>query len=159
MRKGDGVTKSRMLTLTRQEVIMDRRIETLWLTLRIGFGLTAFLAGLDKFFGLLVDWTQYLSPLVTDVVPLSATTIMQIVGGIEMIVGIAVLSGVATRITAYVVAVWLLLIAIQLVATGRYFDVAVRDVMLALGAFTLARLSEVRDEQHHPVRRAATAAA
>ena len=138
---------------------MDRRIETLWLTLRFGFGITAFLAGLDKFFGLLVDWTQYLSPIVTNTLPLSATTVMQIVGGIEMLVGIAVLSGVATRITAYVVAAWLLLIAIQLVTTGRYFDVAVRDVMMALGAFALARLSEVRDEQRQPVRRAATAAA
>ena len=136
---------------------MDRRIETLWLTLRIGFGLTAFLAGLDKFFGLLVDWTQYLSPLMTNAVPLSATTIMQIVGGIEMIVGIAVLSGIATRITAYVVAAWLLLIAIQLVTTGRYFDIAVRDVMLALGAFTLARLSEIREAHAAPASRSALA--
>jgi uncharacterized membrane protein YphA (DoxX/SURF4 family) len=124
---------------------MDQRLENTWWTLRIGFGLTALLAGLDKFFGLLVDWTQYLSPVITNSVPLSPEMVMQIVGAIEMIVGIAVLSGLFMRVAAYVVAAWLLLIAIQLVTTGRYFDVAVRDVLMALGAFALAKLSEVRE--------------
>jgi uncharacterized membrane protein YphA (DoxX/SURF4 family) len=124
---------------------MDQRLENTWWTLRIGFGLTALLAGLDKFFGLLVDWTQYLSPLISNTVPISAETAMQVVGAIEMIAGIAVLSGFITRIAAYVVAAWLLLIAIQLVTTGRFFDVAVRDVLLSLGAFALAKLSEVRE--------------
>jgi uncharacterized membrane protein YphA (DoxX/SURF4 family) len=137
---------------------MDQRLEQTWWTLRIGFGLTALLAGLDKFFGLLVDWTQYLSPVIGDSIPVTPQTAMLIVGAIEMIVGIAVLSGFITRIAAYVVAAWLLLIAIQLVTTGRFFDVAVRDVLLALGAFTLARLSEVR-ESHQVVRRTTTALA
>jgi len=113
--------------------------------LRIGLGLAAFLAGLDKFFNILTDWTRYLSPTAVKLLPFSATAFMHIVGIIEMIVGIAILTR-ATRWAAYVAAVWLALIAVNLVITGTYFDVAVRDVEMALAAFVLARLTEVRQE-------------
>jgi uncharacterized membrane protein YphA (DoxX/SURF4 family) len=124
---------------------MDQRLQPAWWALRFGFGLTALLAGFDKFFGLLVDWTQYLSPFMRSLSPLSAGLLMQVIGAIEMIVGIVILSGVGTRLGAYAVSVWLVLIAIALVTNGKYFDIAVRDVVMALGAFTLARLSEVRE--------------
>ena len=68
---------------------------------------------------------------------------MQLVGIIEIAAGVLVLSKL-TRIGAYVVAAWLVLIALNLLTTLRFFDVAVRDLVLALGAFTLARLTEVR---------------
>jgi uncharacterized membrane protein YphA (DoxX/SURF4 family) len=119
----------------------EPRLEQAFWALRIGFGLCAFLAGLDKFFGLLVNWSQYLSPLF----PLPTTLTMQFVGVVEMVVGILVLTG-ATRLGGYVTMVWLTLIAINLVTTGRYFDIAVRDLLLAVGAYTLARLTEVREE-------------
>lgn len=112
-------------------------------TLRIAFGATAFLAGLDKFFNLLADWEAYVSPLILSISPLSAGAMMRVAGVIEMIAGIAVLAGL-TRIGGYVVAAWLTLIALALLTTGHYFDVAVRDLVMAAGAFTLAKISEAR---------------
>lgn len=123
---------------------MDPRLNPVFWSLRIAFGLTALLAGLDKFFNLLTNWEQYVSPLVLNLVPLSAGTLMRIAGVIEMIAGVAVLAGLA-RLGGYVVAAWLTAIALSLLTTGRFFDVAVRDLVMAIGAFTLARLAEVRE--------------
>jgi uncharacterized membrane protein YphA (DoxX/SURF4 family) len=122
---------------------MDSRLNAPFWALRIAIGAMAFLAGLDKFFNLLVDWEKYVSPVLTKIVPLSPTALMHAAGVIEMIAGIAVLTGL-TRIAAYVVTAWLVLIALSLLTTGQYFDVAVRDLVIAVGAFTLARLAEVR---------------
>ena len=122
---------------------MDSRLDSIILSLRIAFGLTAFLAGLDKFLNLLTNWEQYVSPLALDLLPLSAGALMRVAGVIEMIAGIAVLSGL-TRLGGYVIAGWLTAIALSLVFSRRFLDVAVRDLVMALGAFTLARLSEMR---------------
>ena len=116
---------------------------TYWM-LRIAFGLTAFLAGLDKFFNLLTDWEQYANPLLTRMLTLSPSTLMRAAGVIEIVAGIALLAGV-TRLGGYVVAAWLTLIAVSLVISGRFLDVAVRDLVMACGAFALAKLSEVRE--------------
>ena len=113
-----------------------------WL-LRVVFGAVPIVAGLDKFTNLLTDWQQYLSPLVSRIVP--ATTFMHVVGLIEILAGVLVLSKF-TRIGAYVVALWLVGIAFNLLTTGRYFDVAVRDLVMAAGAFALAKLEEVREQ-------------
>lgn len=122
---------------------MDHRLNSAFWALRIGFGATAFLAGLDKFFNLLANWEQYASPLVTSFI--SAGTLMRVAGVIEMIAGAAILAGV-TRLGGYIVAGWLTAIALSLLTTGQFFDVAVRDLVMAVGAFTLARLSEAREE-------------
>ena len=124
---------------------MDRRLDSVWWALRLGLGLGPFLAGLDKFFNFLAQWDMYLSPVATKVLPVSGTTFMRIVGVIEMIVGLAILTK-WTRIGAYVAMVWLVLIAINLVTTGNFYDLAVRDVEIAIGAYALARLTEVREE-------------
>lgn len=124
---------------------IDARLEQAWWVLRIGLGLGPFLAGLDKFFNILAKWPDYISPIALKVLPFSGSTFMHIVGVIEMIVGLAVLTR-WTRLGAYVAAIWLVLIAINLVSTGHYFDVAVRDLEMALAAFVLARLTEVRAE-------------
>ena len=124
---------------------MDSRLTSAFWTLRIAFGLTAFLAGLDKFLNLLTNWEKYASPLLLDVIPLSAGTFMRVAGVVEILVGVAVLAGV-TRLGGYVIAGWLTLIALSLLTTGQYFDVAVRDLVMACGAFVLARLSEVREQ-------------
>lgn len=121
----------------------DQRLNSAWWVLRIGLGLGAFLAGLDKFFNILADWAMYLSPLATKVIPVSAPVFMRTVGVVEMIVGIALLAGY-TRLFGYIMMAWLLGIACNLVSTGMFFDLAVRDVEISLAAFTLARLSEVR---------------
>jgi uncharacterized membrane protein YphA (DoxX/SURF4 family) len=70
----------------------DSRLETTWWALRIGLGLGPIIAGADKFFNILTDWSMYLSPVVTRVIPVSATTFMHIVGVVEIIAGIVVLS-------------------------------------------------------------------
>jgi uncharacterized membrane protein YphA (DoxX/SURF4 family) len=121
----------------------DTRIERVWWILRIGLGLAPFLAGLDKFFNLLADWPSYMSPLALRLLPFSASTFMHIVGVIEMIVGLAILTK-WTRLGSYVAAVWLALIALELLTTGAHFDVAVRDVLIALSAYSLALLTEAR---------------
>ena len=113
------------------------------MALRIGLGLAAFLAGLDKFVGLLADWPGYLAPVVATMLPMSPDAFMRVVGVIEMIVGAAILSR-WPREGAWVAMVWLALIAGNLVLTGRFFDVAVRDVEMAIAAFALARLTEAR---------------
>ena len=123
----------------------NKQLDTTWWTLRMTYGLVPIVAGADKFTNLLVDWKQYLSPLAGNL-PVSASTFMMIVGVIEIIAGFVVLSR-HTRLGAYVVAAWLVGIALNLVTTGQYFDVAVRDVVMAIGAFALAKLSEARASQ------------
>ena len=123
---------------------MNTRLNAPWLALRYGIGLTAALAGLDKFFNLLADWGSYVSPLAAQLLPVSTGTFMAIVGVIEVLVGVAILAG-WTRLGAYVASGWLLGVAANLVAAG-FYDVAVRDVVMALAAFTLARMAEVREE-------------
>ena len=112
-------------------------------TLRFTLGMTAFLAGADKFTNLLTDWEQYLAPLAARNIPLSSRDFMRLVGVIEMAVGALILSG-RTRIGGYIAGAWLLAIAGNLAATGEYFDVAVRDVNMAAAAFAMAGLSRVR---------------
>ena len=124
---------------------LDSRLDQAWWALRIGLGVGPFLAGLDKYFNLLTNWTTYISPLVLKILPFSGPTFMHIVGVIEMIVGLAILTK-WTRLGSYVASAWLVVIAINLVSTGMFFDVAVRDVEMALAAFVLARMTEVRSD-------------
>lgn len=121
---------------------MTNRLNSSWWALRIGLGLVPFLAGVDKYFNLLTRWEQYLNPLVLRLVPVAAGTLMRGIGIIEMIVGLAILTR-WTRLGAYVAAAWLVGIALNLVIMGSFLDVAVRDLLLAVAAFTLARLTEV----------------
>jgi hypothetical protein len=123
----------------------DSRLGQAWWALRIGLGVGPFLAGLDKYFNLLTNWTGYISPLFLKILPVSGQTFMHIVGVIEMIVGLAILTK-WTRLGAYVASAWLIAIAINLVSTGMFFDVAVRDVEMALAALVLARMTEVRSD-------------
>ncbi len=123
---------------------MDKRLDTPWTLLRYGIGLTATLAGLDKFFYLLADWGSYVSPVAAQLLPFSTDTFMAIVGVVEIGVGAAILSG-WTRWGAYAASGWLLGVAFNLIAAG-FLDIAVRDVVMALAAFTLARLAETREE-------------
>lgn len=122
---------------------MNERSNQAYWMLRLTFGLVPIVAGLDKFTNLLVDWTTYLSPLAVDLLPVSAATFMQLVGVVEIAAGALVLSRF-TRVGAYVVSAWLVLIALNLLTTG-HLDVAVRDLVMAISAFGLARLAEARD--------------
>lgn len=118
-----------------------RKLDSARLVLKTSLGLTAFLAGADKFAGVLADWPHYLSPAVRAILPVAPTTFMTVVGVIEMAVGIAIL-GRWTRAGSYLAMAWLLGIAGNFVVAGSFLDVAVRDVVLATAAFALARLTE-----------------
>ena len=124
---------------------MDKQLANRSTALQIAFGATATLAGLDKFFNILADWGSYVSPLAAQLIPVSTDMLMVIVGIVEFAVGVAILTAWPV-LGAYVASAWLMLVAGNLVL-GGHFDVAVRDVVLAVGAFTLARLLEVRQEQ------------
>jgi uncharacterized membrane protein YphA (DoxX/SURF4 family) len=121
--------------------VSDRLKPAYW-ALRVGLGAGAFLAGLDKFFNILADWGMYLSPVAERMLPVSGPTFMRVVGVVEVLVGLALLAGF-TRRGGYVMMTWLLAIAANLLSTGMFYDLAIRDVEIALAAFTLARLTEV----------------
>jgi len=123
----------------------DDHLNVGWWALRLGLGVGPIIAGLDKYFDKLTDWGMYLSPLVTKVVPVSATTFMHAVGVVEIVAGLIVLSR-WTKLGSYVVMLWLLGIAVNLVTTGMFYDLAMRDVEIAVGAFALSQLTAVRDQ-------------
>jgi uncharacterized membrane protein YphA (DoxX/SURF4 family) len=122
----------------------NHRLNSAWWTLRIGFGLVPIFAGIDKFFNLLTNWEMYLNPLVPRLLHISAPTFMHIIGAIEIVAGILVLTRF-TRYAAYIVMAWLWAIALSLIAQGQFLDVAVRDIEMSLGAFALAKLTEARE--------------
>ena len=128
------------MTTTSSNLHLESLYRPLWLT----YGLVPLLAGLDKFLNLLTDWPKYLSPLVADLLPVSAQSFMYAVGIIEIVVGLMVLTR-WTRLGAWIAAAWLVLIAVNLVTLGM-FDIAVRDLAMAVGAYTLARLAELRQD-------------
>ena len=107
--------------------------------LHVAFVAAPLLAGLDKFFHLLTDWTMYLSPTVAKLSPIPADTLMRAVGVIEIIAAVVV--AVKPRIGAYIVTLWLWGIIVNLLLIPGFFDVALRDFGLSLGALALARLS------------------
>ena len=114
-----------------------------FLILRTGFTVAPIVAGLDKFFNLLVNWEQYLPGFVNDLTGGRGHQLMLAVGVIEIVAGLGV--AFKPRLFAYVVAAWLLLIVANLLMIPGYFDVALRDFGLALGALALARLSSEYD--------------
>jgi len=115
-------------------------VRTTHTTLRYLFAAVPFIAGMDKFTNLLTQWEAYLNPLALSIVPVTAPTFMHIAGVIEIAAGILLF--VKPRIGGFVVMGWLLAIALQLLIWGRFLDVAVRDIVIALsGPLILARLT------------------
>jgi uncharacterized membrane protein YphA (DoxX/SURF4 family) len=120
----------------------DPAYQAFWL-LRVGFAVLPILFGLDKFFDVLVNWEIYLAPWINDIVPGNAAEAMYAVGVIEILAGIAV--AVKPRYAAYVVAAWLGGIIVNLLTHSGYYDIALRDFGLLVGALTLARLASKYD--------------
>ena len=102
-------------------------IDKLQQLLKYVFVIVPIVAGADKFFNLLTDWTHYLAPGIRDVLPFEPATFMAIVGVVEIVAGIVVL--VKTKLGAYIVSAWLLLVALSLLFTWHHVDVAVRDII------------------------------
>ena len=128
---------------------IDRGVESARQALKVAFGVVPFLAGLDKFFNLLADWPRYLSPAAAAILPVTGQTFMYFAGVVEMVVGLAILTR-WTVIGSYVAAAWLVAIAANLVVGGAFLDVAVRDLVMATAAYTLARLTEARESTRAP---------
>lgn len=121
-------------------------IQNLRTLLKITFTLVPIVAGADKFFNLLVQWDTYVHPSIAELLPFPVSTFMIIVGIIEIAAGMLVF--IKTELGAYVVSAWLVCIALSLILTGHHLDVAVRDLVMAISAFVLARLANIA---HTPV--------
>lgn len=117
----------------------DLGAQRAYLLLRTVFTVAPIAFGLDKFAGLLTDWDGYLAPWINDLVPGSAHDAMLLVGVIEVVAGVVV--ALAPRIGGYVVALWLAGIIVDLVSMGDYYDIALRDFGLLVGALALAQLA------------------
>lgn len=129
--------------------IEKSKIKGIYNLLRIIFGAVPIVAGLDKFTNLLVDWTAYLNPLMLKVIPLNASAFMHLSGIIEISAGIIVLA--RPRIGSFIVSAWLLCIALSLITSGHFLDIAVRDLVMSAGAFTLGRISLLIEEKEKSV--------
>jgi uncharacterized membrane protein YphA (DoxX/SURF4 family) len=135
-------TPSRVSGALTDRLAGDAAYQAFWL-LRVAFTVAPILFGADKFANVLVNWEQYLAPWIRDLSPLSATGTMHVVGVIEIVAGIAV--AVRPRYGAYLVAAWLGGIIVNLLTYSGFYDIALRDFGLMLGALTLARLASVYD--------------
>ncbi|MBK8472469.1 MAG: hypothetical protein IPL33_10045 [Sphingobacteriales bacterium] len=109
--------------------------------LKYTFGIVPIVAGADKFSNILTNWEQYINPSIAGMLPFSGATFMMIVGVIEIVAGILVLK--KTEIGGYVVAAWLTVIALTLLLGFNYLDVAVRDLVMAVAAFSMAKISKI----------------
>ena len=134
---------ARITALAESEAKTDGPAYEAYQILHLGFTVAPIVAGLDKFFNLLVNWEQYLPPFVNNLLGGYGHEMMLVVGVIEIIAGLGVFF--KPKVFAYVVAAWLLLIIVNLLMIPGYYDVALRDFGLALGALALARLSRKFD--------------
>ncbi len=121
--------------------MQEQKIRHTETALRLGYGLVPIVAGVDKFTNQLVDWDEYLSPAVTRLLPVKASTFMKLVGVVEIAAGALVLTPFK-RFGSYLVGGWLAAIAAQVLTSRKHYDVAVRDAVMAMGAFALAKLLE-----------------
>jgi uncharacterized membrane protein YphA (DoxX/SURF4 family) len=120
---------------------LNQTVKPTFTLLKLTFGIVPIVAGLDKFTNLLTHWENYINPGIMGIIPFTAYTFMMIVGIIEIVAGIIVLAKPA--IGGIIVAAWLTLIAITLIAGGNFLDVAVRDLVMAIAAFSMTRLAKV----------------
>lgn len=119
--------------------VMTSINQKIYAILKYVFVVVPIVAGLDKFTNILTDWSQYLNPIMTDMLPLDVQSFMMIIGVIEILAGVLVLT--KTNIGALIVSIWLALIALSLIASFSFVDVAVRDLVLAISAYILYLLS------------------
>ena len=111
--------------------------------MRLAFTVAPIAFGLDKFFNVMADWPIYLAPWLNDIAPGSGQDLMYVVGAVEILAGVIV--AIKPRYGAYIVAGWLAGIILNLLTLSGYYDIALRDFGLMLGALTLARLASVYD--------------
>lgn len=142
-----SVTTSTTSAAPRRAVLTDPGYQA-FVILRVGFTVAPILFGLDKFANLLVDWPAYLAPWIDNLVPGSAQAAMYAVGAIEIVAGLAV--ALAPRFGGWLVAGWLAGIIVNLLTIPGYYDIALRDFGLLLGAVALARLAQRYHAERRP---------
>ncbi len=125
---------------------MESKIKSQSLTqtfnlLKYTFGIVPIVAGADKFTNILTHWEQYVNPSIASLLPFSASAFMMIVGVIEIVAGVIVLK--KAEIGGYIVAGWLTVIALTLLIGFNYVDVAVRDLVMAIAALSMVRISKI----------------
>jgi uncharacterized membrane protein YphA (DoxX/SURF4 family) len=125
-----------------ERLAADPAYQAFWL-LRVAFTVAPILFGVDKFANVMVNWEKYLAPWIRDLSPFTASGTMHMVGVIEIVAGLAV--ALKPRYGAYLVAAWLGGIVVNLLTYSGYYDIALRDFGLMLGALTLARLASKYD--------------
>jgi uncharacterized membrane protein YphA (DoxX/SURF4 family) len=123
--------------------IITKKLNDIQNIMKLTYGIVPMVAGADKFTNLLTNWSEYLNPTLAGMLPFSGATFMMIVGVIEILAGILVL--VKPKQGALVVSAWLVLIALSLLASGHFLDVAVRDLVMAIGAFMLSKISGITE--------------
>jgi hypothetical protein len=126
----------------------EKRVALSWNLLRYAYGAVVLLAGLDKLLGtdLIVSWPKYISPFVASILPVSTGVFLAGMGIVEILVALMLLTK-WPRIGGYLTVVWLLLISINLLMLG-YIDIAIRDILLAFGAFVLSELTVAVEQLH-----------
>ena len=138
-----AIRSAEVISLNTESISASKPSYQAYQILHLGFTVAPIVAGLDKFFNLLVNWEQYLPAFVKNMTGGHGHELMLAVGVIEIVAGLGV--AFKPRLFAYVVAAWLLLIVVNLLMIPGYFDVALRDFGLSLGALALARLSQEYD--------------
>lgn len=118
---------------------MNTNVQLVKTILKYTFGLVPIVAGLDKFTNILTTWSQYVSEGTAALLPFEPATFMMLAGVVEIGAGVLVLT--KTKLGAYIVSAWLTAIALSLIFSWTYVDVAVRDLVMAIGAFALAKLA------------------
>ena len=124
---------------------MNRELIRIQTVLKWTFIIVPIVAGADKFTNILCPWAQYLNPALANIFPFSALVFMLTVGVIEIGAGLLVL--ISPKVGGYVLVAWFILISINLIGIGRYYDVAVRDLVMGAGAYALARLTLIIDNK------------
>lgn len=121
--------------------IKSQSLTQIFTLLKYTFAIVPIVAGADKFTNLLTHWEQYVNPSIAGLLPFSTSVFMMMVGVIEIIAGIIVLK--KAEIGGYIVAGWLTMIALTLLIGFNYADVAVRDLVMAIAAFSMAKISKI----------------
>ena len=119
----------------------NQTLKSVFLLLKLTFGIVPIVAGIDKFTDILDNWDAYVNPSIAGMLPVTPHVFMMIVGVIEIIAGALVLA--KPGIGGYVVAGWLTLVALTLIASMSALDVAVRDLVMAIAAFSMARIAKI----------------
>jgi len=124
---------------------LKQNVQPVFTILKATFTIVPVVAGLDKFTNILCDWTQYINPGIHSMLPFSDSTFMMMVGIIEIIAGVLVFA--KPKIGGLIVSAWLTLIALTLLAGWKFADVAVRDLVMAISAFSMTRLASIFDNK------------